>query len=403
MKYIDNRCAQKITWRNALGWEVIIIESKHKKHQCASVLQEIKYLRGMEDFVIDSRNSNRYLIKVKEREGHTAYCFSSPIYNIHTKKLVLHELKKEKTGGSFQGTNALVSICQNRCVFENREGRAVIYLKESPALQGSTQSHNVRIVPTLNGMRFVVKGNRIDLTLQSDSKQEGVRFSPSCLSIMNEKFKPFITVAALYASNANGAFSPLEMSYKDKGDGIYDVSIFHEIKNGTFTFEVNLYEAKLFQDTTVESFNPDSNNVYGAIGFVGKTKKFGVQWLYSRPDFSKIPDLASGKVEKALLHIPIMNGNSDSVDVFIPKKRFCSFGSTWNTKIDASPSIGRAHSKGRYLTIDVTDLFTNRKDQTLAYNEGIILKKPKNENGFVAISTADCYSAPQILEIKFKK
>lgn len=219
---------------------------------------------------------------------------------------------------------------------------------------------------------------------------------------MSERFKPFLSVAALYARNEKGNFSPVEIKYEDRGNQTYDLSFFHEVENGGFFFEVNLYEPKLFQDTTVESLHPDTNNAYGAVGFIGKTKEFGEQWLYSRPDFSKIPDIVSERIEKVLLHIPILNESDESVDVFIPEKRFCSFGSTWNKKINASPKIASSNNQGRYLTIDVTTMFTNRTDQALVYNEGLILKKPKGKNNFIAISTGDCYSAPQILEIKFK-
>ena len=87
----------------------------------------------------------------------------------------------------------------------------------------------------------------------------------------------------------------------------------------------------------------------------------------------------------------------------IPEKRFCSFGSTWNKKVNASPKITASNNNGRYLTVDVTTIFANRTDRTLVYNEGLILKKPKGKNDFIAISTGDCYSSPQILEIKLKK
>ena len=261
----------------------------------------------------------------------------------------------------------------------------------------------VTIVPTMNGLRFVVKGKTFNFLLKSETKQNGIRFNPTCFSIMREKFKPFFSVATLYATNGKGVFSPVEMEYQDKGSQTYELDLFHEVQDGTFLFEMNLYEPKLFQDTTVESVHPDKNNAYGAIGFIGKTKQFGEQWLYSRPDFSKIPDFTSDRIDKVLLHIPILNGSSENVDVYIPQKRFCSFGSTWNKKVNASGKVASSNNNGRYITIDVTTMFTNRTEQTLVYNEGLILKKPKGKNNFIAISTGDCYSAPQILEIKFKK
>ncbi len=369
-----------------------------------NILREIKFLRGMKNFLIDCRNSNQYRVLVKDATGHTAYCFSTPIYNSQTKKLVCADFEKTKFGHLFKGSNGSVSICQNRCVFENREGRAIVSLKDVPSLHAENlePKSGIVITPTLNGIRFTVNGNKISFLLKSEVKQEDIRFNSTCFSVMLEQFKPFLSIAALYAKDENGNCFPVEMKYEDKGDHTYEISLLQENKNGSFLFEINLYEPKLFHDTTVESINADVNNAYGAIGFIGKTKQFGEQWLYTRPDFSKIPDLTTKRIEKVFLHIPILNGSYENINVFVPEKRFCSFGSTWNNKVNASAKITISNNNGRYLSIDVTNMFTSNSDQTLIYNEGLILKKPKGKNDFIAISTGDCYSAPQILEIKFK-
>ena len=381
---------------------MIIIESRSKISN--TVLREIKYLRGMQDFLIDQRNSNRYRITVMESMGHTAYCFSTPIYHDDTKKIIHLDFRKTKSGYVFKGASGTVSVCENRCVFENRDGRIVVSLKDTPRIEGSTSTvHSpITLMPTLNGLRFTVKGSDLHLTLKAEIKHQNIRFNPSCFAIMQESFIPFFTVSALYATNDNGVFSPLEMNYREESLQSYRLNLSHSVENATFAFEMNLYEPKLFQDTTVESRHPDTNNVYGAIGFIGKTNQFGEQWLYSRPDFTKIPDLTSHRIEKALLHIPILNRCTDSLDVYIPQKRFCSFGSTWNKRIPSSEKIIGTNNNGRYMTIDVTSLFTSHIDSTLTYSEGMILKKPKGKNDFIAISTGDCYFAPQILELKFK-
>ena len=342
---------------------------------------------------------------VKESIGNTAYCFSAPIYNNKTKALVQTKFIPEKGGAWYKGTNGLISVNQNRCTFENQDGRCIITMSNIPEIcdaKNSSKSHVV-VTPTLCGLRFEVKENHFHFQLKSEAKQQGIRFNSLCFSIMREKFIPFLSVASLYAQDENGQVLPVEIKYQDKGNQTYDISLFHAGANGVLLFEINLYEPKLFQDTTVESAHPNVNNAYGAVGFIGQTEQFGEQWLYSRADFSKIPDIVSERIEKVLLHIPILNGSSENVDVYIPEKRFCSFGSTWNKKVSASSKITASNNNCRYLTIDVTTIFVNRTDQTLVYNEGLILKKPKGKNNFIAISTGDCYSAPQILEIKFKK
>ena len=368
------------------------------------MLSEIKYLRGMQDFLIDTRNSNPYCVLVKEKLGHTTYCFSTPIYNTDTQKIVNQEFCKTKTGYMFKGTNGTISICPNKCVLKNGEGRATVLLKDTPIVQGfqDAERSNIMVVPTLNGICFIINKNNFSCTLEVEAKQEKIYYNPSCFSIMQDKFKPFLSVSTLYATDEKETFSPVEIKYANNGTKSYAIDFSHDVPNGVFMFEINLYEPKLFQDTTVESMHPDKNNAYGSIGFIGRTKQHGEQWLYSRPDFSKIPDLTSNRIDKVLLHIPVLNGGLENVDVYVPEKRFCSFGSTWNKKVNSSGKVASSNNNGRYITIDVTSMFTNRSEQILEYNEGLILKKPKGKNDFVAISTGDCYFAPQILEIKFK-
>lgn len=380
---------------------MIVIESKET--QINTVLNEIKYLRGMQGFLIDRRNQNRYTVVVKEDVGYTAYCFSTPIYNDSSKKLIHLGFEKTKMGYIFDGSNARMTICQNRCVLERKDGAAVITLDKSPAILGFdvAPTSNVTAIPSLNGLKFIVKGNSLRFSLKHTSRQEYIRFNPSCFTVMREAFNPFLSISALYAEDRNGTFSPVEIKYAHQGNQNYEIQLSHDIPNGQFLFEVNLYEQKLFQDTTVESIHPDDNNVYGAVGFIGKTKLHGEQWLYSRPDFSKIPNLTS-RVDKVLLHIPILNGSLENIDVYIPQKRFCSFGSTWNKRVEMSNKVTSSYNDGKYITVDVTSMFTEKSNRVLTYNEGLILKKPKGKNNSIVISTGDCYSAPQILEVKFK-
>ncbi len=367
-------------------------------------INEIRFLRNGKSFLINTENSNRYRIIAKDGLVHTAYCFSTPIYNIDSKRLVCLRFDKMPGRYVYKGSNGTMTVCKNRCVLENREGKTVLLFDDSPAIFGINEEGKASIVvaPTMNGFRFIVKEKRLKFLLKSETSQYGISFNSGCFCVMRERFIPFMSIATLYASNDGGVFAPVEIKYSQKEPQIYEMELSHDLQNGVFTFEVNLYEPKLFQDTTVESLNPNKNNAFGAVGFIGKTKQYGEQWLYSRPDFSKMTDLSSDRVDKVLLHIPIFNESNENADVYIPQHRFCSFGSTWNKKVNSSGKVTTSNNSGRYISVDATSMFTNRFDQTLIYNEGLILKKPKGKNNFIAISTGDCYSAPQILEIKFK-
>ena len=145
----------------------------------------------MSDFIIDKRNSNRYRILVKESVGNTAYCFSTPIYNIKTKALVQTNFITTKTGASFKGTNSLISVNLNRCIFENQDGRGTISMSELPEIdeRQPVSKSNVIITPTLCGLQFTVKGNHFQSQLKSEAKQDSIRFNSLCFSIMKEKFR----------------------------------------------------------------------------------------------------------------------------------------------------------------------------------------------------------------------
>lgn len=357
----------------------------------------------MADYVIDQRNNNRYKVIVKEELGYTAYCFSTPIYNLKTRRLVNMHFNKTNNIYSFTGSNGIISICQNKCVLDNMDGKIQILLNQPPMVDITDRAQpDVYVVPTLNGVRFMVKDKSFSFRLKADTNYDSIRFSSTSFSVMKDKFQPIVTVATLYATNCNGEILPIAIKYNDLGNQTYELKIFNASDNEWLFFEINLYEQKLFQDTIVESTHPDDNNVYSAMGFIGKHIFCGEQWLFTRPDFSKISDLISRHIDKILFHIPVINKHFGSIDTYIPASRFCSFGSTWNTKVNILHKHSNISRNGDYITIDVTDLFANQSDHMLVYNEGIILKELLSKNNCMAIATGDCYSFPQILEIQYK-
>ena len=364
-----------------------------------NILEQIRYLGKINDFDVDKENYNRHKIIVKEPSGCTAYCFSTPIYNLKNGKFVSLNFKDQDKTKTFDGSNCSVSVSKNICSFENEKGRVLLEFL-IPKLD-----KDVRITSTLNGLNFSANTNNVKFKLRSQTHQSGIWFNGQHFSIMADKFLPFASVAALYAIDENGDYFPASLSYEEKGEREYEITVFCAHPAKSIEFEVNLYEHKLFQDTTVESKNPDKNNAFGAIAFIGRTEDFGEQWLYLRPDFFKISDLYSKSIEHIYLHIPVLNNCEENVEAYIPQKRFCSFGSTWNKKVDQLDRKITSVRNGNYLTLDVTDVFTGTSTHALSYNEGLIIKKPKSPDGkddFIPISTGDSYSYPQILEIKYK-
>lgn len=359
----------------------------------------IRCLRNEKDFKIDIENHNRYKVMVKETEGTTAYCFNTPIYDLTEGRIISSRFNEENGEKYFRGSNCTMIIKKNIVRLENTRGVVDIIFNNEEI------DEDLWVSPTMNGFHFLCSKERVSFKLKAKIVQSGLWFNGQHFSIMADKFLPCVSVSGLYAKDEKGNCFPMSLQYTEKGEHEYEITAFSTHHAKELRFEINFYEHKLFQDTTVESKNPDKNNAFGAVGFIGRTEAFGEQWLYIRPDFSRISDLYQKRVESIYFHVPILNGSDEILEAYIPQRRFCSFGSTWNKKVPHSEKKISSVNNGKYLTFDVTDLFRNPIGQVISYNEGLILRKPKNPNSindFIAISTGDSYSYPQILEIKIK-
>ena len=87
-----------------------------------TALREIEYLRGNKSFVIDTDNSNPFKILVNEIDGTTAYCFSMPIYNEKSKRLVNRKFYSKVNAAVFVGSNSVITVHRNHFVLKNQEG-----------------------------------------------------------------------------------------------------------------------------------------------------------------------------------------------------------------------------------------------------------------------------------------
>ena len=373
-----------------------------------SVLNEISKLRNSKSISIDYSNTNRYRVVLNESNGtKTAYFFTTPIYNNRTRKAV--ELKFHKKDGWFYsvGSNSSTTYSKN-IRLENAESYCLVNLNNNVSFYSSNKlvCGNGLLSPTTNGFVYKVnceKGNELSFELEVGKPYMEVRANNKYFSLMSERFRPFVTVSCIGTVNDKGAvIAPAKISYQKLSDRKYRCTISHCSDLGKWImFEVNLYEEKLVQDTTVESANPKTNNAFGSTAFIGNTLEYGEQWLYSRPDFSKLSDLSDKKIIKAVMHLPKYNQAAPQLTAFRVSARFCSFGSTWDNKIASASSIAESLSGDFYQDIDITSLFTDKFGR-LVWSEGIILKPRIKGDGFSAIATGDSYYAPQIYEINYK-
>lgn len=148
--------------------------------------------------------------------------------------------------------------------------------------------------------------------------------------------------------------------------------------------------------------NPSTNNAFGSVGFIGNSSAYGEQWLYSRLDYSRIPEIMDKRIHKAVLHMPKLNQSKVEFSAYKVSARFCSFGSNWDNKIPGETPVSDSASQSGYQSLDFTSLLVDGRTKTITKSEGLILKPKIKGSGFSVIATGDSYLAPQIMEINFR-
>lgn len=373
-----------------------------------SILSEILNLRKNSSCNIDHNNSNRYRIVFIEDDGtKTAYYFSCPIYNNKSKKIVDFNLRLSNDGICAVGSSSYITLT-DIIKLENSEGLCIIYPSNKLTYYNSKEvKYGSDIVhPTINGIVYkaaIDEAHSTSFFVEINNSFQGPRATNKSFSIMSEQFRPFVTFSCIGITDDDGnVIAPARLNYEKIDDKKYKVTFDSLNVSGKWIlFEVNLYEQKLFQDTTVESNNPNDNNAFGSIGYIGNSKLFGEQWLYSRLNYKYFSELKDKSINKAIMYIPQHNKNSGKLCAFSIPTRFCSFGSTWNNRIAGDSLINDSTYINNYQRIDIISLFFEIKVNLTSPSNGLILKSKVKGSGFSVISTGDSSYAPQILEVNY--
>lgn len=373
-----------------------------------TILQEIADIRQGKPIVIDYSNRNRYCVVLSEADGSkTAYCFGTPVYNLHSRQAVSFRFQYKDNNPYLIGSNSVITVFEDAVRLENAEGSSIVHMEKSPLIVGNGRIQRGKdvIFPTANGFAHLVtcsKGNTVSFIVEVDRPFLQIRTNDRCFALMSEEFRPFLTVSCIGTVQNNTVTAPVTLHYEKMNDRCYQIHLTSGKEGDIVLFECNLYESKLFQDTTVESKNPQTNNAFGGMAFLGCTEQYGEQWLYSRIDFSKLSELFDKRIKRAVWHVPKFNYTDIALTGIQLEARFCSFGSNWENKVEASRSISRSTQNGRYLDMDLSSLIADAKTGSFRHAEGIILKPECIGTDCVTVSTGDSYYAPQILEINFR-
>ena len=370
---------------------------------------EISKIRGGRALVPDRSNRNRYRIVSLERDGsRSAYYFGVPIYNDTSKKLLTLSFQEDAEGYHLDGSNSSITLKDGSILLQNKYGSCSILMPYVPTLNGekAISYAGAQIYPTTNGIAIKADLNangEFRFRLKCSYASYQIRNNYKYFALMRDTFKPFFTMSCIGALGQNGTlFAPASVSFQQISDAEFDLCVFCARENARQAlFEVDLHDQKFIQDTTVESKNPNQNNAFGGIAFIGNSDEFGEQWLYSKPDFSILNDIFENHIEKVILYIPLLNENGMKLSAVGLSTRFCSFGSNWDNKIPSDKRTSISDVITGYQKIDISNMITNNH-KLLTSSEGWLIKSAVKGSGFSALSTADSFYAPQILEITFK-
>lgn len=353
---------------------------------------------------------NRYMMIGKNSDNtKSAYCFSVPICNIHTNQICDLKFHHNKSGSFCYGTSSTVSVT-DVIWLKNEYGscqlslQGKIVMKTDKTICLFTDDGCVEIRPTLNGLCFKVPYSfkrEIMVNMVVDSLHNSAKYNDKYFAIMRGEFVPLVTVSCVGVLDGEGnVIAPCKMSCQVANEKEYTLKFKSESQLGEYiAYEVNMYEEKLFQDTTVESQNPEINNAFGGVAFIGRTDVFGEQMLYSRVDFLKILTLQNKSIIDAVLHIPKLNDGILRLNAHHIATRFCSFGTNWENKIPVAQQFSESAVFNGYYHLNITELVKSIKNKK---NENFVIQANKENDKPVVISTGDSFFHPQILEIKFK-
>lgn len=371
-------------------------------------LETILQFRNSNDFNIDKENDNRFCVTVNENDGSkTGYFFSTPIYNKFSNNIVDNVFTPVDDGFIAAGSNSIIKVFDN-ILLEGNDGFCKIPLNKKVTSSTPTKLslESDHIILTTNGILYVADiSNKSDFSFDIivDNPFLSMRSNNQCLVLLKDGFIPFLSISCFGASETyKYNTEPAVIKHQKITDIKYNITISpYNNHNKYLFFEVNLYEHKAIQDTTVESAIPQKNNAFGGVAFIGNSKIFGEQWLYSKIDFYTLREISNKKIKKAIWHIPKHNKNFTEIDIFELKSRFCSFGSNWENKNEDSTFLGSAVDNGNYIDIDITKMLENAQKNESIISEGIIIKPKQTNNSYVTISTGDNYFKPQIIEVNY--
>ena len=392
-----------------------------------SILNEIKRCRGKPDVSLKKINNNCFRMMCYESDKElSAYYFSCPIYRNLNKKLITLDFERKDNLFVFNGVNATIEIGK-KCKISNKVGEiqvdgfnlSLIRKQMDQDMFGDFRNtlfinedkENILIFPTYNGIAIQItteKNEKVRKFKLFTDKKCVIWGNGRYAALMIEDRQPFVTINAMcIGGKGSRNFLPIYCYMQEEENGYSLILDLGHLVNldcckKTYIFTLDLYASKSIFDTTVESANPDMNNSYGSIAFIGESKFFGEQWLFTRIDAAQLLDLRYFSVKTAKLYVKKYGGGTSNVNIVRMDTPWCSFGNTWNTKAETGELVSQAKLEKSYLVADITKVIRKMLNQSGEPDSGVVLRPEStwNSTDAIIVATADNYFTPQILEIK---
>ena len=373
-----------------------------------STVEAICALRGELCLDISEELHSRYCVNVREKEATVSYYFSAPIRALTGGPLLNMEwLCEEDDVFVHHASGCSVYVRADSILFKSPSDtvRVQFSASEKWSCKGKELvGEKVRLECTLNGIGVRIFGEK--------KEQVAVCVTPSCLdydtrvnskffAIMKSKFHPVFTVSILGSSLEGGVLAPLVLkSQFHKSIKKYRISTsVPDTCAGDVWMEMNMYEPKLLQDTTVESASPKENNAFGSVAFVGYSDVFDEQQLYIKFDYSRFTEMKHKHLVGVRLWLPLLSSQS-TLEAYAMNTRFCSFGSTWNRRVPHSKVKLPVVQKKDFCCVDLSQTMIDASGR-LKFSNGLLLKAAGGEGMVCILTTGDNYMAPPILEFKY--
>lgn len=357
---------------------------------------------------INHHNSNRYRMLVKHESEKYAYYFSAPIYNKVNRHLTEMCFRQGDEYIESIGSDNYIKINNDGICFSN--GNGIMYINILlPAVifqKDHLKCGNLIIKRTLNGLLLEInnlKHNPFNFTITTENEYDNIRQNGKFIALMQERFHPFATISGMFSTNDRD-FHPINLICENLNNHTFTVHVesVNKACSGKLVLEINLHEPKSIQDTTVESKAVSKNNVFGGIAFIGNSEALGEQWLYLRPDYSILHDLAGCYIEDINLYVPQYNLAHNQLIAYSVNQHFCSFGTSWQNKVRAFDRVSTATFENGYNVFNLNKSFLTKNSHILISTHGIIIKPASLNQPVSVVSTSDNYYNPVFLQIKYR-